>query len=158
VTSTPLALAAFVTVAAAAGTLAADPKQGDSDALEMAADRLDLDVEAKSAVLSGNVRLSKGAMSVRCPRVEVRYDTMPHVTWVRGSGGVTAEVQGIKAQAPTVEIDLTSQTLELRGGVRLSRGEGWITAERASIQIATGKVEMTGVKGLIPLPRQAPPL
>jgi lipopolysaccharide export system protein LptA len=162
VTSKPIALAAFLAVAAAEGTLAADPKEGDSEALEMAADRLDLDVEAKSAVLTGNVRLSKGALSVSCPRVEVRYDQIPHVTWLRGSGGVTAELQGIKAQAPTVELDLTRRTLDLRGGVRLTRGDGWITAEQASIQIATGKVAMTGVKGALPLPlppplpRQAP--
>lgn len=155
-TSKPLAFAAFLAVVAAEGTLAADPKAADSEALEMAADRLDLDVEAKSAVLTGNVRLSKGALTVSCPRVEVRYDQVPHVTWLLGSGGVTAELQGIKAQAPTVELDLTRRTLELRGGVRLTRGEGWITAEQASIQIATGKVSMTGVKGVLPLPRQAP--
>ena len=122
----------------------------------MVADRLDLDVAAKSAVLSGHVKLTRGALSVSCPRVDVRYDQVPHVTWLRGSGGVTALLSGIKAEAPEVELDLASQTLELRGGVRLTRGEGWIAAERATIQIATSKVSMTDVKGAIPIPTANP--
>lgn len=117
----------------------------------MTADRLELDLETKTAVLTGHVKLGKGGLSVSCPRVDVRYDQVPHVTWVRGSGGVVAEVKGVKAEAPEAEMDLGSQTLELRGGVRISRGEGWISAERASIQLGSGKVSMTEVKGSIPV-------
>ena len=61
------------------------------------------------------------------------------------------KVKGVRAEAPDVELDLVARTLELRGGVRLTRGEGWITAERASINIATAKVTMSDVKGSIPL-------
>lgn len=116
----------------------------------MSAEHLDLDVEAKTAVLTGGVKLAKGALTVACPRVEVRYDQVPHVTWLRGSGGVVAEVKGVRAEAPEVELDVAGQALSLRGGVRLTRGEGWITADQATIQIATGKVAMSGVKGSIP--------
>ena len=119
--------------------------------LDMSADQLDIDVEAKTAILMGNVRLTKGAMTVRCPRVDVRYDHVPHVTWVKGGGGVVAEVKGVRAEAPEVELDLAKQTLDLRGGVRLTRGGGWLTAEKATISIATGKVAMTEVKGSIPV-------
>ncbi len=122
----------------------------------MSADRLDLDVEAKTAVLQGHVTLARGAMTLSCPRVDVRYDQVPHVTWARGSGGVVAEVKGVRAEAPEVELDLGARTMELRGGVRLTRGEGWITADRASINIATAKVTMTDVKGSIPIPKPAP--
>jgi lipopolysaccharide export system protein LptA len=62
-----------------------------------------------------------------------------------------AEVKGVRAEAPEVELDLAGQALSLRGGVRLTRGEGWITADQATIQITTGKVSMTGVKGSIPV-------
>lgn len=143
-------VAALLAALTVTRSLAADTRGGE--ALEMAADRLDLDVAAKSAVLAGHVKLTRGALSVSCPRVDVRYDQVPHVTWLRGSGGVTAEVSGTKAEAPEVELDLTSQTLELRGGVRLTRGDGWISAERATIQIATSKVSMTDVKGSLPVP------
>jgi lipopolysaccharide export system protein LptA len=95
-------------------------------------------------------------MTLRCPRVDVRYDHVPHVTWAKGSGGVVAEVKGVRAEAPEVEVDLAARTMELRGGVRLTRGDGWITAERASVNVATGKVTMSDVKGAIPIPKPSP--
>src|ERR1035438_10484862 len=39
---------------------------------------------------------------------------------------------GVHAEAPEVELDLSKQVLELRGGVRLTRGQGWLQAEKAS--------------------------
>jgi lipopolysaccharide export system protein LptA len=151
----PIAIALVAAVLAGAGRLAADPPAAGEN-LEMAADRLDLDVEAKTAVLTGRVRLARGAITVRCPRVDVRYDHVPHVTWAKGTGGVIAEVKGVKAEAPEVELDLAAKTMELRGGVKLTRGEGWITAERASVHLSTAKVTLIDVKGSIPLPKGAP--
>lgn len=147
-------LAAFVLLVALTATsprLAADPLQGLGDgAIDMSADRLELDIEARTGVLSGNVKLTKGTLAVTCPEVRVRYDEDSRVIWARGSGGVVAEVKGVRAEAPEVEIDLETETIELRGGVRLSRGRGWLTAERATIHIATSKITMSAVKGSLP--------
>jgi lipopolysaccharide export system protein LptA len=151
-------------VTAATGLLAADPganhaagdKHRDDEALSMQAEHLDVDIDAKRAVLTGNVKLTKGAITVAAPRVDVRYDEMPHVTWLKGSGGVVAEVKGVRAEAPEVELDLAQQTLELRGGVRLTRGGGWLSADGATIHIATSKVTMIGVRGSIPVGSAAP--
>lgn len=150
-----VALLLAAAIFAPAGSIAADPPDV-SGPLEMSADHLDLDVEAKTAVLKGHVKLTKGAMIVSCPRVDVRYDHVPHVTWAKASGGVVAEVKGVRAEAPDAELDLAARTLALRGGVRLTRGEGWITAEQATIHIATAKVSMTEVKGSIPVPKASP--
>ncbi len=141
---------AVLCVGVAAARTPPGDRAGAVDPLDMAADRLDLDVAAKAAVLTGNVRVKKGAVTVACPRVDVRYDEVPNVTWMKGSGGVVATVEGVRAEAPEVELDVGRQVLELRGGVRLSRGGGWLTAERASIQVSTGKVSMSEVKGSIP--------
>jgi len=143
---------AIVAPLSAARPLGAEPAP-DGEALQMSADHLDLDVEARTALLTGHVKLARGAMTLSCPRVDVRYDQVPHVTWARGSGGVVAEVKGVRAEAPDVEVDLGARTMELRGGVRLTRGDGWITAERATINIATARVTMSDVKGSIPVPR-----
>jgi lipopolysaccharide transport protein LptA len=151
-------LPAFVLSASftAARPLAADPLGAlGGEKLDMSADQLDIDVESKTAILTGNVALNKGSMTVHCPRVDVRYDHVPHVTWVKGSGGVIADVKGVRAEAPEVELDLSKQTLDLRGGVRLTRGGGWLSAEKATIFIATGKVAMTEVKGSIPVSKPA---
>ena len=152
----PTRLACGVVFMAALTTsrgLAQDPGSSGAlgEVLAMEAQQLEVDIEGKSAVLTGRVKLTKGSLTVRCPRVDVRYDHVPHVTWVKGSGGVVAEVKGVRAEAPEVELDLAKQTLELRGGVRLSRGDGWLTAERATIHTASAKVSMTDVKGSIPV-------
>ena len=143
----------FAAALAVSGAPVADPLPAISakEPLAMSAEHLELDVEARTALLTGGVKLTRGSLTVACPRVEVRYDQIPHVTWARGSGGVVAEVKGVRAEAPEVELDLAGQALSLRGGVRLTRGEGWITADQATIQIVTGKVSMTGVKGSIPV-------
>jgi lipopolysaccharide export system protein LptA len=150
----PILAAAFVaTVATETQSIAAD---GAGEPLTMSADQLDLDVEAKRAVLAGHVKLARGPMTVSCPRVEVRYDDVPHVKWAKGSGGVVAEIKGVRAEAPEVEIDFAARSLSLRGGVKITRGEGWITAEKASINIATARVSLTDVKGSIPITKAAP--
>lgn len=121
------------------------------DTVSVQAERLDIDVLPGEATLTGKVTLSKGDLVVSCPRIDLRFDHTPHVTWARGSGGVTADVRGVHAEAPSVELDLTRQVLDLRGGVRLSRGQGWLTADTARIEIATAKVSLTQVKGAIPV-------
>jgi lipopolysaccharide export system protein LptA len=134
----------------------ADPLLGGpGDPVAMQADQLDVDVSSGSAVFTGNVSLAKGDLHVTCPRIEVKFDASPHVSWARGSGGVSADVRGVHAEAPEVELDLTKQILELRGGVRLTRGQGWLQAEKASIDIATAKVTLAQVKGSIPVPPRA---
>lgn len=143
---------ALAVVSAAPGALIADPPPAaKAEPLDVAADRLELDVEAKTAVLSGNVRLSKGAVSVSCPRVEARFDDAQQIVWAKGTGGVVAESRGARAEAPEVELTLGTQTVELRGGVRIARGTGWIKADRATIHMGTGKVSMTDVKGSLPV-------
>lgn len=151
------ASAALLAALAVTGSLAADGRGSEDAPIEMVADRLDLDVAARSAVLAGHVKLTRGTLSVSCPRVDVRYDQIPHVTWLKGTGGVVAEVSGVKAEAPEAELDLASQTLKLRGGVRLTRGDGWISAEQATVEITTSKISMTEVRGSIPIPRSSAP-
>lgn len=124
---------------------------GGDTAVALQADRLDIDILAGEATLTGKVTLSKGDLVVSCPRVDLRFDHAPHVTWAKGSGGVTADVRGVHAEAPSVEVDLTKQVLDLRGGVKLTRGQGWLTADTARIDIPTAKVSLEQVKGSIPV-------
>ena len=126
------------------------------DALEVQAEKLEVDVTAGEALLTGNVSLAKGGLRVNCPRIDLKFDHTPHVNWARGSGGVVADVKGVHAEAPEVELDLKKQLLELRGGVRLTRGQGWLQADKATIDIATAKVTLTQVKGSIPVSPKGP--
>jgi lipopolysaccharide export system protein LptA len=129
----------------------AEPLLGGDANVALQADRLDIDILAGEATLTGKVTLSKGDLVVSCPRIDLRFDQTPHVTWAKGSGGVTADVRGVHAEAPSVELDLTKQVLDLRGGVKLTRGQGWLTADSARIDIPTAKVALAQVKGSIPV-------
>lgn len=145
----PLVLAALLTPVTLAraeilGGVGADP-------VKLQADQLDIDILAGEATLTGKVTLTKGDLVVNCPRIDLRFEHAPKLTWARGSGGVTADVRGVHAEAPSVELDLTKQVLDLRGGVKLTRGQGWLTADSARIEIATAKVSLTQVKGAIPV-------
>jgi lipopolysaccharide export system protein LptA len=149
----PSALFALVALFVPAPLARADvlERVGGGDAVTLQADRLDIDIMAGEATMTGKVTLSKGDLSVSCPRIDLRFDHAPHVTWARGSGGVTADVQGVHAEAPSVELDLPGHKLDLSGGVKLTRGHGWLTADSARIDIASAKVSLTQVKGAIPV-------
>ena len=130
----------------------AEPLLGGGDPnVNLQADKLDIDILAGEATLTGKVQLSKGDLVVSCPRIDLRFDQTPHVTWAKGSGGVTADVRGVHAEAPSVELDLAKQILDLRGGVRLTRGGAWLTADTARIDLPTSKVSLTQVKGALPV-------
>jgi lipopolysaccharide export system protein LptA len=149
----PVAAASVVAALLAPRNLAsADPLAGMAgEAIDLTADKLEVDVPAGSAVLTGHVTLVRGSLRVDCPRIDVRYDEAPRVTWAKGSGGVTADIRGVHAEAPEVELDLARHILELRGGVRLTRGQGWLNADKATIEISSAKVTLKDVKGSLPV-------
>jgi lipopolysaccharide transport protein LptA len=121
------------------------------ETLDIKADKLDVDIEKGNAILTGNVTAVMGELSVECPKVEIRYDEAPKVRWAKGTGGVKAIVKGITASADSIEVDVSNRSVKLAGTVRMTRGKGWIEAERASIDIATKKVTLQQVKGSIPV-------
>src|SRR3954462_14357398 len=77
-----------------------DVGKGD---VSVQADSLEVDVATGTAVLTGKVVLSKGDLSVKCPRFDLKFDASPHVRWAKGSGGVVADVRGVHGEAPEVE-------------------------------------------------------
>jgi len=121
------------------------------EALDVTAERLNVDVDEGTATLEGKVHAKLGELDVYCPRVEIRYNTAPKVRWARGTGGVRATVKGIEARASVVEVDVAKRHVRLSGGVDLRRGRGWVKAERATIDLATRHVSLRDVKGSIPV-------
>ena len=121
--------------------------------LDLSADLLEVDVKGQTATLTGNVLLAKGGdLSLRCPKIDVRYDSGgPRVQWAKGSGGVVADVKGVRGEAPEFELDWVAQKLVLRGGVRLFRGQGWVVADGAEIDLASARITMTNVRASLPV-------
>lgn len=123
----------------------------EGEAIDVSAERLEVDVEHGTALLQGSVSLTFGEIDIRCPKVEIRYDRSPRVSFARGTGGVTARFKGTEATADAIEFDAGSRKVSLSGAVKLTRGRGWMRAERATLDIASGKVSLEDVKGSIPV-------
>lgn len=128
----------------------------EGEAIDLRAEELELDVNAGKAWLKGKVALVRGDLKVSCPELELRYDDGPRLRFAKGSGGVRAELRGIRAEAPSIELDLLRNRLELHGGVRLTRGAGYLQAESATIDIATTRVSLKAVQGSIPVAAKKP--
>jgi lipopolysaccharide transport protein LptA len=128
-----------------------DPFVVAGETLDVKADKLDVDIQKGVAVLEGGVHAKMGELEVLCPKVDIRYDEAPKVRWARGSGGIKARLKGIEAAASSVEVDVARRTVKLAGGVRLTRGRGWVQADSATIDISTRKVTLQDVKGSIPV-------
>jgi lipopolysaccharide transport protein LptA len=129
----------------------------DGEPVGVSADQLVVDLNKGTAVMTGNVRVQRGELLVRCDRVEARYDEAPHVTWAHASGNVVASWKGVQARAKEAELHLKRRVLELRGGVKMTRGGAWIEASGAAVDFGTGKVTLEKVSGSIPVPSAAVP-
>ena len=121
------------------------------EALDVMAEKLDVDVDRGTATLNGKVRAKLGELLVECPKVDIRYDSAPNVRFAKGTGGVRAAFRDIVAKAEAVEVDVAKRQLLLTGGVQLTRGRGWVKADRALIDLATRKVSLQAVTGSIPV-------
>lgn len=151
---------ALVTLLSPFGLTATESAQADplavveGQSLDVRADHLDVDIAKGTAVLKGNVHAVLGELELECGKIDVRYDEAPVVRYARGSHDVTVRLKGIEAKAATLEVDVARRSVRLQGGVKVSRGRGWVTAEAAQIDIATRHVTLDAVKGSIPV--QAP--
>lgn len=128
----------------------------DGEPVHVQAERLDIDLKAGRAVLSGDVRLQRGALEVVCGRLEARYDEAPAVRWARATGGVRATMRELSARASEAELALDRKELTLRGDVRVSRGGAWMRASEAVVDLKTNRVTLQQVRGAIPVPSALP--
>jgi lipopolysaccharide transport protein LptA len=124
--------------------------------LDLRADSLEVDMARGTALLDGKVHATLGDLQVDCAKVEVRYDEAPNVRWARGTGGVNARARGFSATASSIEVDVGRRSVRLAGAVKLSRGKGWVTADTATIDLATRKIVLNDVEGSIPVKTPAP--
>ncbi len=122
--------------------------------LDVSAQRLDVEIAKGQAILEGQVHIALGSFEAQCDRVDIKYDEAPQVRWARGSGNVRLSVKGIVATAQSMEVDVINKRAQLLGNVRLTRGRGWVAADKASIELVTNRVSLEDVKGSIPV---APP-
>ena len=148
---------------AAAGLVMTVPAVGaapfavvDGMPVDVNAERLEVDLRKGTAILTGDVRIRRGELEIKCERVEARYDEAPHVTWAKATGGVTAQMGALRARAGEAELELRRKTITLRGEVLIERGGASMSAKEAQIDLDTQRVILREVKGRIPIPSALP--
>lgn len=138
--------------AAPAFSLAGEP-------VDLRADRVDVDLGTSTAILEGHVELTRSDLRVSCPRVEARFDKDGRILRAKGAGGVVVIMgpRAIRGEAAEIELDVVARTAELRGNVRVAQGGSTLTAQRASVDLATSRVSLEAVRGTFAAGSAAPP-
>jgi lipopolysaccharide export system protein LptA len=144
-------------IAAGAALVRAEPVAVvDGQPVAVVADQLVVDLHKGTAVMTGNVRVQRGELELRCDRVDARYNDAPNITWAKATGNVSADWKGTHAKAKEAELFLTRRLLVLRGGVKLARGGAWIEAREAQVDFGSGKLTLEQVAGSILVPSALP--
>lgn len=150
----PVRRTAFVL--AALGALLAGPasaqgtsalKGHDTSApVDFAADRMEVQDRADRAILSGNVRVRQGNLSLDSARINVSYTSGSGVDIDRidASGGVTVRSPSETARGQFAVYDINRRLITMVGNVTLVRGTNEVRGGRLVIDLSTGRATMDG--------------
>lgn len=122
----------------------------DSSApIDFSAQTIELQDRANRAVLSGGVTIRQANLTLTAARMTVSYtgqvlDGSPQVSRLDGSGGVTVNRPGQKAQAQYAVYDINDRVITMIGGVTLNEGGNTINGGRLSINLDTGRATIDG--------------
>ena len=112
--------------------------------VEVAADNLTVDQDTGTATFTGNVQIGQGDLRLSAGRVEVVYGSdTGEIARLQASNGVTFVTATEAAEAQNADYDIAGGTLTLSGEVLLTQGASAISAERMTVNLATGNAQLT---------------
>ncbi len=130
---------------AATGASAQGLKNHNSNApVDFSADRIEVQDRADRAVLSGNVRVKQGALTLDAARLTVAYaggiaNGNPSVQRLDASGGVTVRSANDTARGSFATYDLNRRLITMIGNVTLNQGSNVLRGGRLVIDLNTGR-------------------
>jgi len=141
-----LAVALLTPVAATAQAL----KGHDAKApVDFAADRIEVQDRSDRAVLSGNVRITQGNLSLDAARMTVAYtgaitNGTPDIQRLDASGGVVVRSTSETARGAFATYDLNRRLITMIGGVTLNQGSNVLRGGRLVIDLTSGRTIVDG--------------
>jgi lipopolysaccharide export system protein LptA len=141
----PATLAALV-LATSAGA----QSHHDSNApIDFGADHIELQDKANRALLSGNVSLRQGEMTVNSLRMTVAYtgqvvDGSPQVSRLDAAGKVVVTRPDQVAHSQFAVYDLNKHLITMLGTVSLLQGGNTVNGARLTINLDTGRAVIDG--------------
>ena len=119
-----------------------------SQPVEITSDRLDLDQATGTAVFSGGVRVGQGALRLAADRVEVFYDeggsASGTVRSMKATGNVTLSNGTEAAEAERATYDVAAGKVEMEGDVLLTQGKNALSSQRLNIDLNAGTGQLEG--------------
>ncbi|PRY93004.1 lipopolysaccharide export system protein LptA [Hasllibacter halocynthiae] len=113
--------------------------------VEVTADSLSVARNGGSAVFEGGVVIGQGEIRLSAARVEVAYDgENRRIARLDATGGVTLVSGPDAAEARSASYDVDAGVVVLTGDVLLSQGETAISADSATVNLATGEAQAEG--------------
>lgn len=142
-------LAALVLLSLATVPAAAQTRHDTGAPIDFGADHIELQDRANRAVLSGNVKVRQGEMTLTAQRMTVAYtgqviDGNPQVSRLDASGGVTVTRPDQTARSQFGVYDLNRRVITMLGSVRLTQGGNTINGGRLTINLDTGRAVIDG--------------
>jgi lipopolysaccharide export system protein LptA len=122
-------------------------KGHNSDApVDVAADRIELQDRSDRAVLSGNVNVRQGDLTLTAQRLTVAYSRTggTQIQRLDATGGVTVRSPSETARGEFAIYDLTRRLITMLGGVVLTRGGSEVRGGRLVIDLDSGRATVDG--------------
>jgi len=114
--------------------------------VDVSADRIELQDRADRALLSGNVEIRQGDMTLKAPRVTVAYTRVggTEIQRLDANGGVTVTSPTERAQSQFAIYDFDRRLITMLGGVTLNRNGSNVNGARLVIDLNTGRAVIDG--------------
>lgn len=117
--------------------------------IDFSADRIEVQDRADRAVLSGNVSVTQGDLTLTAARLTVAYtggitSGNPDVNRLDASGGVTVKSPSETARGDFATYDLNRRLITMIGGVTLNQGNNVLRGGRLVIDLSSGRSVLDG--------------
>lgn len=114
--------------------------------VDVAADRIELQDRADRAVLTGNVNVRQGDLTLSSQRLTVAYSRAggTQIQRLDAAGGVTVRSPSETARGEFAIYDLDRRLITMLGGVVLTRGASEVRGGRLVIDLDSGRATVDG--------------
>ena len=142
----PLILFAALGFAPAFGQISALKGHNSDAPVDVAADRIEVQDRADRAILSGNVVVRQGDLTLTAARLTVAYSGGggPQLRRIDASGGVVVRSPTETARGDIGIYDLEKRIITLIGGVSLVQKDAKVNGARLTIDLDSGRAVMDG--------------
>ncbi|MGF1454532.1 MAG: LptA/OstA family protein [Alphaproteobacteria bacterium] len=109
--------------------------------IEITADDFEVRPQEEKGIFSGNVRVIQGQLTLAADRMDVTYDgastSGQSIQSLRATGNVRITTPDEQATGGWARYDVAGRTMELGGGVLLTRGPNVLEGARLTIDLET---------------------